>query len=309
MAKKQEMAKKLSVIKLFKNGWNYLWRQGFLSFATALVIFITVVLGTVLIIGNGGIGFMTDKIKDKMDISIYFNDQISRDKILEIREEVIKLPEVKKADYVSSEEAYTNFSNEHQDDSYAQTLEAIGSNPFLPALVIQAKDPLNYKIISDYFKKEEFKDIVYEVDDYQRAFAIERLNDLAKGMNRMGMALTLFLSLIALIVTYNTSRLSIYSQKEEIEIMHLVGAKNSLVRGPFLVQGFLCGLSAAFLCFILFLESLFAFQSSFQNFFMGYNPFQFFISNILFIFLAQIFIGAGLGLLSSYFAVRRYLKD
>jgi cell division protein FtsX len=146
------MAKKTSIVKLFKNGWSYLWRQGFLSFATALVIFISVVLGTVLIIGNGGIGFMTDKIKDKMDISIYFNDQVSRDKILEIREEVIKLPEVKKADYVSSEEAQEIFSKEHQDDSYAQTLEAIGANPFLQALTIQAKDPLDYKIISEYFK-------------------------------------------------------------------------------------------------------------------------------------------------------------
>lgn len=280
-----------------------------MSFATALVIFIAVLLGTVLIIGNGGVNFMTQKIKDKMDISVYFNEQVTRDKILEIREQVIKLPEVKKAEYVSSEEAYAAFSEVHQNDTYSQTLEAIGSNPFLPALVIQAKDPAQYKTISDYFKKDEFKDLVHDVNDYQRAFAIERLNDLANGMNRIVLAVTLFLSVIALIVTYNTLRLSIYSQKEEIEIMHLVGAKNSLVRGPFLVQGALCGLSAALLSFFLFLIGLFIFQNAFQQFFMGFNPFNYFISNIIIIFLAEVIIGTGLGLISSYFAVRRYLKD
>lgn len=280
-----------------------------MSFATALVIFIAVVLGTVLLIGNGGVNFMTDKIKDKMDISVYFNEQVTRDKILEIREEVIKLPEVKNATYVSSEEAYTAFTEAHQGDTYSQTLEAIGSNPFLPALVIQAKDPAQYKTISNYFKQDMFKEVVHDVNDYQRAFAIQRLNDLANGMTRMVLAITLFLSVIALVVTYNTLRLSIYSQKEEIEIMHLVGAKNSLVRGPFLVQGALCGFSAALLCFLLFLIGLFIFQSGFENFFMGFNPFKYFISNVLIIFLAEVIIGTGLGLISSYFAVRRYLKD
>lgn len=296
-------------IKLFKSGWNYLWRQGFLSFATALVIFVAVVLSTVLMIGNGAMYFMTEKIKDKMDISVYFNEQVGRDKILEIREQAIKLPQIKEAVYVSSEEAYTKFKETHQNDTYSQTLEAIGSNPFLPALVIQAKNSSQYKEIADYFRKDEFKDLVYQVNDSQRDFAIQRLNNLANGINRMGIVITLFLAFVALIVTYNTLRLSIYSQKQEIEIMHLVGAKNSLVRGPFLVQGFLCGLSAAVLSFVLFLIGLLIFQGGFEQFFMGFNPFRYFISNIIWIFLAEILIGAGLGLISSYFAVRRYLRD
>jgi len=143
--------------KVLKSGWNYLQRQGFLSFATALIIFVAVVLSTVLIIGNGAMYFMTEKIKDKMDISVYFNEQVGRDKILEIREQVVKLPEVKEAVYVSSEEAYTNFQKTHQNDTYTQTLEAIGSNPFLPALVIKAKDPSQYKEIADFLKKTNLR--------------------------------------------------------------------------------------------------------------------------------------------------------
>ncbi|MDD5569018.1 MAG: permease-like cell division protein FtsX [Candidatus Pacebacteria bacterium] len=295
--------------KLVRSGWDYLRRQGFLSFATALVIFIAVVLGTTLMISQGAISFMSEKIKDKIDVSVYFNEQVSKDKILEIRERVAQLPEVKNVDFISSEEAYDAFVKNHEGDTYAQSLEAIGGNPFLPSLVIQTKDPLKYETVSDYFRTDEFKDMVYDINDYRRGFAIERLSSLSSGMERLGIILTVFLSLIAIIVTYNTLRLSIYSRKNEIEIMRLVGAKNSFVRGPFMVQGALCGFFAAVLSFVFFLVIFFVFRSGLESIFMGFNPFNYFISNWWLIFLLQIVIGVGLGLISSFFAVRRYLKD
>jgi cell division transport system permease protein len=295
--------------KILKSGWNYLRRQGFLSFATALVIFVAVVLGTALIITHGAISFMSGKIQDKIDISVYFNEQVPKEKILEIRGDVEKLPQVKEVNFISSEEAYDTFLKNHESDTYTKSLEAIGGNPFLPSLVIQTKDPTQYKTVSEYFKKEELKDLVYDVNDYRRGFAIERLSNLATGINRLGLFLTIFLSLIAVVVTYNTLRLSIYSQKDEIEIMRLVGAKNSFVRGPFLIQGALCGFFAALLAFVLFFLLFFILRSTLENIFMGFNPFDYFIHNLLVIFLAQVAIGAGLGLISSFFAVRRYLKD
>jgi cell division transport system permease protein len=299
------------IVKILKSGWNYLWRQGFLSFATSLVIFIAVVLGTVLIIFHGGASFMTGIIKDKIDISVYFNEQVSMDRILEVRDQLLKEQKetVAKVEFVSSEDAYSAFTKDHVGDTYTQSLDAIGSNPFLPSLVVQTKDPAQYKVVSDYFRQDQFKELVYDVNDYRRGFAIERLSSLATGINRMGLAVTIFLSLIALIITFNTLRLSIYSQKEEIEIMRLVGAKNSFVRWPFLIQGALCGLIASVLAFVVFLVMLFIFRGSLEQLFMGFSPFGFFISNVLIILIAQLFIGVGLGLISSYFAVRRYLKD
>lgn len=254
---------------------------------------------------------MTGIIKDKIDISVYFNEQVPTDKILEISKQLLKDKKdvVSSVEFVSSEDAYAAFTKEHTDDTYTQSLDAIGSNPFLPALVIQTKDPAQYKVVSDYFRQDQFKELIYDINDYRRGFAIERLSSLANGINRMGLAVTIFLSLIALIITFNTLRLSIYSQKEEIEIMRLVGAKNSFVRWPFLIQGALCGFIASILGFVVFLVVLFAFRGSLEQLFMGFSPFNYFISNIFLILIAQLLIGVGLGLLSSYFAVRRYLKD
>jgi cell division transport system permease protein len=297
------------IVKIFKSGWVNLKRQGFLTLATSIVIFISVVLGTALFIFQGGVSFLTEAIKDKIDISVYFNEQVSREEILKIREEVEKLNEVNKVNYVSPEEAYENFIKTHENDPYMESLEAIEINPFLPSLVIQTKEPAQYKVISEFFKKEEYTSLVYEIDDYKRGTIIERISGLSNGIRNIGIFLTLFLSFIAIVVTLNTLRVSIFSQKEEIEIMRLVGAKNSFIRGPFLIQGIMCGFFAAIFCFILFFLILFLLKTNLETLFMGFDVFKFYQKNIFIILLLQLLIGIGLGLISSFFAVRKYLKD
>ncbi len=295
--------------KIFKTSWTGLKRQGFLTLATSIVIFIAVILGTSLFLFQGGISFLTDAIKEKIDISVYFKDYVSREEILKIREEVAKLDEVKRVSYVSPEEAYENFVKIHQNDSYLESLEAIEVNPFLPSLVIQTKEPSQYKVVSEFFKKEEYSSLIYEIDDYKRGEIIDRLSDVASKISNFGLFLTLFLSLIAVIVTFNTLRLSIYSQREEIEVMRLVGAKNSFIRAPFLIQGALCGLFSAIISFVLFFLILFFFNNRVKNLLMGFDVFAFYKEHLLIILLIQLLIGVGLGLISSFFAVKKYLKD
>jgi cell division transport system permease protein len=297
------------ISKILKSGWVNLKRQGFLTLTTSIVIFIAVVLGTALFIFQGGVSFMTDAIKDKIDVSIYFNEQVSREEILKIREEVAKLEEVNKVSYVSPEEAYENFVETHQNDPYLESLEAIEINPFLSSLVVQTKEPSQYKAISEFFKKDEYVSLVYEIDDYKRGTIIDRISGMSDGIRNIGIFLTLFLSFIAVTVTLNTLRVSIYSQREEIEIMRLVGAKNSFIRGPFLIQGAMCGFFAAILCFVLFFLILFSLKTNLETLFMGFDVFSFYRNNIITILLLQLLIGVGLGLISSFFAVRKYLKD
>lgn len=295
--------------KTFKNGWENFWRQGFLTFATALVIFIAVILGTGLYFFQGGVSFLTQQLQDKIDISVSFKAGVQRDTILQIKDSLMTLNQVKKVDYISSEEAYDAFVKAHEGDQYMETLSLIGNNPFLPALRIQTKEPSQYKEVSAYLAKDEYKDLINEVNDYKRGVMISKLTEITKSVQVLGLSLTIFLSLIAVIITFNTLRLSIYSQKEEIEIMRLVGAKNSFIRGPFLVQGGLCGLSASIISFMLLTILLFALNTQLTTLFMGFDCLLFFKSNILAVLLLELVIGLGLGLLSSYFAVRKYLRD
>ncbi|MDD4531249.1 MAG: permease-like cell division protein FtsX [Candidatus Pacebacteria bacterium] len=295
--------------KIFKSGWEGFMRQGFLTFATALVIFIAVVLGTGLFFFQGGVSYLTQQIKDKIDISVTFKSDVPRDTILGIRDDLTKLGQVKKVDYISPEDAYNTFIEAHEGDEYMEALGLLSVNPFMPSLRIQTKEPSQYKDVSEFLKKEEYAGYISEVNDYKRGVTIERLGELTKSVQILGLSLTLFLSLIAVIVTFNTLRLSIYSQKEEIEIMRLVGAKNSFVRGPFLVQGFLCGFFAAVISFMILTIVLFIFNKQLITLFIGFDSLAFFKSNVFWVILLQLFVGAGLGLISSYFAVRKYLRD
>jgi cell division transport system permease protein len=295
--------------KTFKNGWENFWRQGFLTFATSLVIFIAVILGTGLFFFQGGVSFLTQQLEDKIDISVTFKSGVERDAILQIKDNLLTLSQVKKVDYISSEDAYNAFVTNHEGDKYMEALSLLGANPFLPALRIQTKEPSQYKDVSDYLAKDEYKDLISEVNDYKRGVMIQKLSDITRSVQVLGLSLTVFLSLIAVIITFNTLRLSIYSQKEEIEIMRLVGAKNSFIRSPFLVQGGLCGFFASIISFMLLTIVLFAFNSQLTNLFMGFDCLAFFKSNILSIILLELISGVGLGLISSYFAVRKYLRD
>jgi cell division transport system permease protein len=295
--------------KTFKNGWDSFWRQGFLTFATSLVIFIAVILGTALFFFQGGVSYLTKQLQDKIDISVTFKAEVARDTILGIKDNLLSLDQVKKVDYISSEDAYNAFVTAHEGDQYMEALSLLGTNPFLPALRIQTKQASQYKEVSEYLAKDEYKDLISEVNDYKRGVMIEKLTELTKSVQILGLSLTVFLSLIAVIITFNTLRLSIYSQKEEIEIMRLVGAKNSFIRGPFLVQGGLCGFFASVISFMLLTIVLFLFNAQLTTLFMGFDCLDFFKSNILLIILLELVVGVGLGLLSSYFAVRKYLRD
>jgi cell division transport system permease protein len=295
--------------KIFKSGWEGFMRQGFLTFATSLVIFIAVVLGTGLFFFQGGVFYLTQQIRDKIDISVTFKAEVPRDTILEIRDDLVKLNEVKKVDYISPEDAYNTFVETHEGDEYMEALGLLSVNPFLPSLRIQTKEPSQYKEVSEFLKKDEYKELVNDINDYKRGVTIEKLGELTRSVQILGLSLTLFLSLIAIIVTFNTLRLSIYSQKEEIEIMRLVGAKNSFIRGPFLIQGFLCGLFAAIISFMILTIVLFVFNKQLTTLFIGFDSLLFFKNNVLWVVFLQLLVGIGLGLISSYFAVRKYLRD
>jgi cell division transport system permease protein len=116
------------------------------------------------------------------------------------------------------------------------------------------------------------------------------------------------LIIIAVLVVFNTIRLSIYNSSEEIKIQRLVGASNLSIRGPFLVQGVISGLIATFICFLFFALLSWSLNSSTESFFYGFSLFNMFISNFWVLLFLQFITGISLGTLSSSIAIRKYLK-
>jgi cell division transport system permease protein len=143
----------------------------------------------------------------------------------------------------------------------------------------------------------------------QNQDVINRLAAIVRDVSIGGWIVTIFLALVAGLVIFNTIRLAIYSNREEIGVMRVVGASNSLVRGPFVVEGMLWGLIAAVISLILFAPALYFVSPYLSEFGIGIDVFQYFYTHIIQLFVYELLFGVVIGGLSSFWAVRRYLKN
>ena len=287
-----------------------------MSTATTAIVTLSLIVFAGLIFANATTTSIVNFLKDKIDVSVYFQLNTPEDEILSVQESLLALPEVKSADYLSAEQALQIFKERHKDEpDITQSLEQLNGNPFEASLEIKAHDPGNYAAIADYLDDATLRQYIDKVNYFQNQKAIDNLAAIVKNVDRAGLLITVFLSLIAGLVVFNTIRLVIYSNRDEISIMRAVGASNAFVRGPYVVEGILIGLIAAAISLILILLSFliapFIYQSSsaFDVSIPGFNITSFFYQNFFKLLLYQVLFGVFLTSISSFIAVRRYLKN
>ena len=300
--------------RVIKAGFVNFWRNGFVSLASLLVMTITLfVIGSIIFMGVL-FSYTLDQIKDKVDINVYFVTSAEPQNIMTIKKNLEALPEVAKITYTSSEDALANFKKKHENDEQTlQALKELDENPLGASLNIKAKEPSQYEGIANYLQSKDIllKDgisIIDKVNYYQNKVAIDKFTKIIDGTNKIGLALTIILVVLSVVITFNTIRLTIYVSREEISVMKLVGASNRYIRGPFVVTGIMYGFVSAMLTLVLFYPITFYSTKVTENFFMGLNLFDYYIRNFGQIFLIIAGSGILVGAISSYLAVRRYLK-
>ena len=137
--------------RIVKGGFVNFWRNGFLSFAAIVVITLSLsAFGGLVFASAFGRSLLND-VKDKVDINVYFTLTAQESDILSLQKEIQALPEVSAVDYVSADQALTDFQTKWQNNSLImQGLQEVGNNPFPAALNIKAKDPGQYGNIADF---------------------------------------------------------------------------------------------------------------------------------------------------------------
>ena len=138
---------------------------------------------------------------------------------------------------------------------------------------------------------------------------IDRLSRIIEVVRKFGFVLTLVFSIVTVIVMFNTIRLTIYNRREEIEIMRLVGASNSFIRGPFIIEGMMYGLAGSLMTAALLYPVMFFLTPRISGF-LEYDISQlhYFGLNFWALFGSQVVFGIALGIVSSLIVIRRYLK-
>jgi len=288
-------------------------RNGLISWASVLVVTVTLSVITGIILLQAILNFSLEQIKNKVDVTIYFTVDAPEVKIMSLKESIEKLPEVAEVTYTSADEALALFRERHSDDyPTIQALDEINENPLGAYLNIRAKEVSQYESIANFLSSDDAlvlgsSSIIDKVNYHQNKVVIERLNSIISGAQKLGFLVTLFLVIISVIITFNTIRLAIFIAKEEIGVMRLVGASKMRVRGPFVVEGAIYGVIATILSTLIFWPITAWLGHNMTNF-LGVNIYDYYVSNFFQIFLIVLLSGIALGVVSSLLAIRRYLN-
>jgi cell division transport system permease protein len=298
-----------SLRRIIRSGWSAFWRNIALSLATIFIMVTVLSLVTFLFFLRPVSDILIADVEKKVDVSVYFKEDVSEDDIVQVESEVSKIAQVSEVEYVSKDEAFDIFVERHKDDPILiESLTEVGYNPFLASLNIKAKEASQYEEITKFLETGQFKDLIDNVDYYQRKPVIDKVYAMTSGANRIGILFSLIFGLIAVLIAFNTIRIAIHNSSEEISIMRLVGASDWFVRGPFLVQGIIVGLISAFISLFITFGASWVLDARISGLIPDVSTLHIFVSNILNIFLIQLAAGIGLGFVSSLIAVRKYLK-
>lgn len=277
--------------------------------ATMVVVLLALLVSQGLFI-SGVVGSTAlDAIQDKIDISVYFKVNTPEDEVLRVKRSLEGIDEVSEVEYISRDRALEIFQERHADDeTIMQALEELEENPLSASLNIKAENPEEYAQVASFLDSIVSEELVDNITYNQNQAVIDRLAAIIRVSRQIGLLAAAFLVVVAVLVSFNTILLGIYSNREEISIMRLVGASNLYVRGPFVVVGIIYGVIAATLSMLFTLPVIFL-SSDYVTLFVPEMDLQaYFMSNFFTIYFFQLLFGIGIGVISSLIAIRRYLK-
>lgn len=292
-----------------KAGIKNFFRNGWLSVATISIIVLTLfIINTVFVISLVAKETLED-IQGKIDVSIYFKSDVDENQAMELVDSINKMPEVGGAKYVSKEEALTLFKEKHQkDDIILKSLEELG-NPLQPSVSIKMTNPGAYQNILEKIKNSQYGSLISDVDYYsEKKPIIERLDRIIKAIQKTGLIIIAIFSLIAILVTFNSIRLTMYSYRREVEIMKLVGANPWFIRLPFVVEGILYGFFAAWISLLLFYPFVYFSAPFLKSIAPNIDALNYLKGQSITLVAIQLTGGIMLGAISSLIAIRKYLK-
>ncbi|KKS92208.1 MAG: Cell division ABC transporter, permease protein FtsX [Parcubacteria group bacterium GW2011_GWC1_43_12] len=300
---------KTTLTRILKSGWQSFWRNYWLSTATVAVMTLALMVVAGLSIFNVMTQEVVSILEGKVDVSVYFHNDAEEAKIIQVKEELQELDEVKSIEYISKEDALAQFQERHKDDPMIlQSLQELDQNPLEASLNVKANFASQYESLANYLSQDRFQGIIDKINYKQNKEIISRLNRMTASIQKTGWGISLVLALLAVLVSFNTVRLTMFNWRDEISVMRLVGAGNWFIRGPFLVEGIIYGIVAGAITLILLFPILYILTPKVSSFLPGINLIEFYQANFLQYSVLIIGVGVIIGGVSSLIAVRRYLK-
>ena len=299
-----------SLIRMIKSGFSSFIRNGWLSVASITVMVLTLLTLSIFFILNIVLNTGIKTIQDKIDISVYFKDDVKQVVIIDIQNELADMKEVRAIKYTSREDAIAKFKEQNKDNP--ALLESIGDPTFtLPSsLEVKVYDTTKLDQITSVLERDSYKTSVEKISYKENKQIIDKLFRATNLTKQIGIIITIAFTLVSLVIIFNTVRIAIFARMEEIEIMKLVGATPWFIKGPFLFEGMLYGIVSTIISMLVLSSLLYFATPAVANYIggVGDNISNFLRDNILQVLLIQLGVGVSIGVFSSWLAIRKHLR-
>jgi cell division transport system permease protein len=299
-----------AALRAVKFAFQDFFRNFWLSFVTLTILVLALFAINLLIIFNLIADSAISSIENKIDISIYFKANIEEDQVQNVQRYLQSLAQVKEVRFVSKDEALELFKQKHQDEpKIIESLEELNNNPLGASLIIKANNTNDYPVILENIQDPQYDTLIESKDFDDHRQVIERIDGIIQKVNRGVIIIAVIFTLISILIISNAIRMAIYTHRDEISAMKLVGATNWFVRAPFLLQGIIFAFFSV-LFIIIIVYPLLGFIQPYLRIILenDFNIIQYFNANFVYIFGLELLGSIVLNLFSSFWAVNKYLR-
>ena len=286
------------LVFIFAEGFKNVWRHKSSAVSSIFSIYLTLIVSGSLLIISQNTNKLIEYLRDKYKIEVFFKDDVTEQRVIELVTEFKKKNIVQSITVISKKDAERIFKSQFGDD----ILSLLGYNPLPISCVINLKKDWPSRldlqpIISDLKKYREVDEVRHQGKLISR---IESYYDRFLQIMIIAISITL---IVAIFIISNTVRLTIFSKKELIKSLQLIGATKWFIKGPFIIEGIVHGLIAAILA-VYSLVGIIRFSK-----YLIYDLTKFgIIFDQVFIFQVLLSISILVGFIGANRAISRFLK-
>lgn len=303
----------ITLWRLFIYSWKNLFRNAWIGLATIFVFMMALLSINVLLGVNVLLTRVITVLENKVDVTVTFKKDAPEPVINGARFYLTSLSQVASVQTISQEQALTVFKQRHADNpkvlAALELLKGQG-NPLGAQLILKAKNPDDYPFLLQAVQNPQYATFIEKSSYDDHRLAIDRVREMGREGRIIGAILVAIFVFFGALIAFNAIRVAVYTQREEIAIMRLVGAPSFFIRGPFILEGIWLALVAIILSLGVIFGVLHSIEPMLRPFFDGGESglVSFFTQSWPQIFLIEVIGMAGIVSLVSWAAVGKYIK-
>ena len=285
-----------------RDSFKSVFRNFSLSVAAVACSIITLILVAVSIIVSYNVDSITKTLESELTIVVYLKKDVPDEQIENLKSSFVKMKNVEEVEFKDNEE--WKLEMKEYSETYSTTLDYLEENPLLDSFIFKVKDVNYLKETTDAIREFEY----VESANYGEGMA-ENLISAFSIIEKVTIFIVLALVFVTAFLISNTIKLTIFSRRNEIEIMRLVGTSNSTIKLPFVFEGFILGFLGSIIPILITIYGYVLLYDHFNGYILSpiitlVKPFNF----VIYVSVILLVIGCVIGMFGSYRAVRKYLK-